>query len=573
MGDQRKSQKWKTGLIFGSLIVSNIAFAAASTSAPRWGLQRIVQREPLTAEDITSGVKIFDLKTVSTTKRVNIYIIDSGVRIEHQEFAGNRAEYGVNIRNPGSLPSDCDGHGTHVAALAVGAFSGVATKAHAIAVRILDCNGRGSCSDILSALEYVLSDSEQRRKAGQRSVAVLSVGSVNSACSSSLDVSQELWDKGVIVAAAAGNNNSDACSLYPARNPGTIAVGATSIQDRVYDKNNYGDCIDCFAPGVAVLSAWGKEDGPEWKERTGSSMAAPVVAGISAIILGTLPELTAAEVRQIIISSSSRNRILTPTGNQIMSSSVNRLVYAPWSRLFEDIDMNGNFVASESEQETVLRQSLEEGNPDWNSSASIIALSMTLQPKTIPAMAYSVTRIMSALSSAAGVRLPSILVRRVAGVQILENGKEPSAVPLVFYFPTLPSITMEYKRRLVEADKKGYLIDASGETFSFAQGSLETAILMNVTVPPKANSDQAFDGDRVNVEESKGIGTGVVIALISVGAIVAAAMLIVIAVLVIMPRAARARERREALDEMRRHNSVRMGPYEAAGAASAEDEV
>lgn len=522
----------------------------------------------MTEEEAVAGVRRFDLSTVSAdVSRVNVYVIDSGIRIDHQEFTGNRAEYGVNIQSPGSLPTDCDGHGTHVAALAVGAFSGVATTARAISVRILDCNGKGTCSDILSALDYVMDDSSERRKAGQRSVAVLSVGSVNAACSSSLEVSQKLWDSGVVLVAAAGNNNSDACTLYPARNPGTIAVGATDKEDRVYNKNNYGDCIDVFAPGVAILSAWGNEAGPEWKERTGSSMAAPHVAGISAILLGALPELTATEARQIIISSSSRNRILTPTGNQILSSSVNRLVYAPWSRLFEEVDMNGNSPGSlwGSMAGNTSKRSFEHEDPTWNTSASFVALSMTLRPKTYPAMQYAATRITSAVSSAAGIRAASVLVRRVAGVQVFENGSEPIAVPLVFYLPMLPSLATEYKRRLVQADKSGYLAENSNEVFSFAQGSLETALLINVTVPPKAGPNETFHGgDRINEDVSKALNMGVVIALISIGAVIATAVLIVGAILLLSPKVRRARERREALGEIRRNNSVRMGPYEPA---------
>lgn len=566
---------WINNCIFFTLACFTVAVAlrSASGTEPRWGLQRIVQREKLTLEQISSGVKKYDLgKVTKARSRINIYIIDSGVHIDHQDFSGSRAEYGINIESPGSLPSDCDGHGTHVAAIAVGVKSGVASQARAIAVRILDCQGRGSCSDVLSAFEFVLSDSERRRKDGQRSVAVLSVGSVNSACSSSLDVSQELWDKGVVLVAAAGNDNADACDMYPARNPSTIAVGATDKDDRVYKKNNFGDCIDCFAPGVDILSAWGNKSGPDWKLRTGSSMAAPVVAGMSALILGALPNLTSAEVRQILVSSTSRNRILASSGTQVMSNAVNRLVYAPWGRLFEEIEMNSQITRFQAAKQ-LQRQQFDESIPGWNSSASIIALSMTLKPKTVPAMAYAASRITAALSSAAGIRTSSFLVRRVAGVKMLPNGKEPESIPLVFYMPTSPSLSNEYKRRLVLADKTRNLEEESGETFSFAQGSIETAILMNVTVPKKASSNETLGGDRLNDEESDEIGTGAVIALISVGLILVAGLLVVVAVLVILPRIARARERRQTLNEIRRLNTALSGRQNAATAEASYTNV
>lgn len=256
-----------------------------------------------------------------------------------------------------------------------------------------------------------------------------------------------------------------------------------------------------------------------------------------------------------------------------MSSSVNRLVYAPWGRLFEDVEMNGIGTASLPWHGNDQRQSAEMAGPEWNSSASIVAVSMTLQPKTLPAMTYAVTRIMSAISSAASIRLSTVVARRVAGVQVLANGDEPTTVPLVFYFPTAPSLTLEYKRRLVEADKNGYLREASMETFSFAQGTLETAILMNVTVPPKASTNETLDGDRENSDDSGGISLGAIIALASVGAVVATSLFIIMAILYIMPRAVQARERREALEEIRRNNSVRMGPFEARQGPSPETEV
>lgn len=516
----------------------------ASKSTSRWHLQRIVQRDELSMDQIPSGEKRFDLREI-VSEVIDIYIIDTGIRIEHEEFNDNRAVYGANIQNPGAPPTDCNGHGTHVAALAIGAYSGVATNARAISVRALGCSGIGLCSDVVSALNYVLTDT--REKEHKNSIAVLSVGSINPACAPTVQITQILWENGVILIAAAGNNNTDACTLYPARNAGTIAVGATDKDDRVYKGNNYGDCIEVFAPGVDVLSAWGKDSDSEYKIRTGTSMAAPIVAGIAALIIGADPSLTANDVRHILISSSTKNRILAASGSQVMTSSVNRLAYAPWGRLFEEVDMDG-LIPLSSQKRAVLKSNatFQLHDKDWNSSASFVSLSLTLRPKTMPAMQYSTVRISSALATAAGIRSASILVRRARGAQILIDGSEPRQVALMFYIPMLPNLIDVYKMRLIQADRDGSLSANSRESLSFAQGSLETGLLINVTIPPRASpQDESTDsGGRSN--RNGVLSTAAVIALICVGVLVALSAVVLLAVLVIVPRLTHAKKGQEA---------------------------
>jgi len=540
-------------------ILANVCIVHALSSEPKWHLQRIVQREPLTTSQHAS--KSIDL-TRMAANLVNVYIIDSGVRISHKEFSGNRALFGTNIANPGAQPSDCAGHGTHVAALAVGKYSGVATKARAISVKVLDCFGRGFCSDILGALEWVAEDSAIRRKKGERSVAVMSVGSNDTECAATLKVTQQLWDSGVVITAAAGNDRSDACELYPARNPGTMAIGATDIQDRMFQNNNVGDCIDIFAPGVQLSSAWGSSSDTQIKNNTGTSMAAPIVAGVAALILGADPSLSSDEVRQILISSSSRNRILKPFTDQIMTAAVNRLVFAPWSRLFDEVPMNENEEGS-SDTANETSRNFPIDDTSWNISSSIVAISMTLRPRTMPAMFYAVNRISSSLASVVGLRARSIVSRRANGVTVFANGSEPTTVQLVFYMPMMPSLIFTHTNKLIAADLSGELALSSSETFTFADGSIAKALQVNVTVPNAVPLGSEQDADRENgsTKDLKKSNT-LNIVLIVIGSMAALGLLVAIGVLVVIPKASSWQERRASIAAMQAANVERLDAYQ-----------
>lgn len=407
----------------------------------------------------------------------------------------------------------------------------------------------------------MLKDSTQRRRGGERSVAVMSIGSPNHKCAATVGATQMLWDSGVIMTAAAGNGNEDACLLYPARNPRTITVGATDQEDRVYSLNNFGDCIDIFGPGVNVLGAWGGDEGDKWKKLSGSSMAAPLVAGTAAIILGADPSLSSADVREILLSSSSRNRILATNGNNVITDSVNRFLYAPWNRLFDKVDMNK--LENKLEQKMMPDSStrlnkFQLEDPHWNDSASFISLSLMLKPKTKPAMHHAVVRITSALASLGGLRPTSILVRRANGVRQSVDGQEPIFVSLVFYFPMLPTLITEYKQRLQRADESGKLSEVSEEQFSFAQGSLESALLINVTVPSPDKTENTTDGDRSESSSGSDINPALKITFIVLGSIVVLGVLAAIVGLLVVPRIMAIRERKAAVT-MARNNTIVMG--------------
>lgn len=527
-----------TILVFFVCLPQTLGRTRLSSSGKRWHLQRIVQREPLTEEQLSSGGKKFDLSSMQTDP-VRVYVIDTGINIEHEEFSGGRAVYGINIENPGAAPSDCNGHGTHVAALSVGKYSGVASNAVAVSVRAISCTGKGKCSDVIEALEWVLEDA--KRNSAIRSIAIMSIGSISPTCAPTAAVTQLLWNNGIVITAAAGNNETDSCKLYPAKNAGTIAVGAIDKNDRVYKSNNYGDCIDLFAPGVDVVSAWGHGN-DQYKIKTGTSMAAPIVAGIAALMLGMDQTLTANEVRSILISSSTRNRILNSNSAQVMTKSVNRLAYAPWGRLFEDIDMDVRIV--EDRWAAVLRKSqFEYEDQDWNSSTTFISITIVLHPRVRPAMTYSVQRISSAMAQIGGIRQLSILPRRMRGTMILSNGSEPYDITLVFYIPMLLRNIAMYKQRYMQAHEEGTFYMLAKEEIKLPDEDFESGWRMNVTVPPRSDANDTFD-DIHRLNPRQGLSAGAVIGIICAGVGVALLAIIFTGYFVFVPQVRAFRERR-----------------------------
>jgi subtilisin family serine protease len=251
-------------------------------NAPSWGLGRVCQVNP--GDD--------DFHHLSYGTGVTIYIIDTGIYIAHNDFGG-RATWGYtasDINPPGEY--DGNGHGTHCASTAAGTYYGISKNADLVAVKCLGDGGGGSWSGVIESIEWVAD--EHRKPPITPSVGSMSLGggkqqSVNDATIGATAV-------GVVMVAAAGNSNTDTCSFSPASasfNAGAqtavIAVGATEqgpTQDQRASYSNYGgQCTSIMAPGTSITGAWiGGVDA----ERTisGTSMACPHVAGVSAAILG-----------------------------------------------------------------------------------------------------------------------------------------------------------------------------------------------------------------------------------------------------------------------------------------------
>jgi subtilisin family serine protease len=279
-----------------------IVTADATQSNPPWGLDRIDQRNrPL------SGTYTFNW----TGAGVFAYVIDTGILTSHTQFGGRAA----NVFDAfGGNGQDCNGHGTHVAGTIGGSTFGVAKSVNLRGVRVLNCSGSGTNSGVIAGVDFV------RLNRQNPAVANMSLGG---GASSALDTAvNNLSNSGVAIAVAAGNSNTNACNSSPARAANAITVGSTTTSDARSSFSNFGSCLDLFAPGSGILSAW---IGSTTATRTisGTSMASPHVAGVAALYKQANPSASASTVRNAIVNGATTN-VVTSAG----TGSPNRLLYS-----------------------------------------------------------------------------------------------------------------------------------------------------------------------------------------------------------------------------------------------------
>jgi hypothetical protein len=298
----------------------------AETIAPEWGTDRIDER--------ASSADGF-LSMPGRGQGTRIYIVDSGVRTTHTEFT-NRISAGFSSVTDGYGTSDCNGHGTHVASSAAGTAYGVANLATIVPVRVLDCDGSGQTSDVLSGLDWVASNI-----ASTNSQAVVNMslgGSFDSVLNAAV---RSIINLGVPVIAAAGNDARDACYSSPAGEPLAITVAASTSFDEQAGYSNHGSCVDVFAPGSSITAA-GIASDVSTSVKTGTSMAAPHVAGYAAVVKGMFPSASSAAVASAITGSASSNAL-----TNVSSGTVNRLMYTNLAKC--SVAVHANIVCSDSE--------------------------------------------------------------------------------------------------------------------------------------------------------------------------------------------------------------------------------
>ena len=271
-----------------------------------WGLDRVDQRNLPLSNTFTVN---------ATAANVHAYVFDSGARFTHLLFGGRAT---LTYDAFGGDGTDCNGHGSHVAGTLGGlvgtTVTGLATASQLHIVKVLDCAGNGAVSGIIAAIEHV------RNNHTKPAVANMSLG-VNGISSSFNSAVQSLIDAGVTTVVAAGNSSQDACNYSPSSVTSAIVVAASNNKDTRATFSNHGPCVDLYAPGVDVWSAWFDGDG-NIVRIDGTSQASPHVAGAAALYLSTNTAATPAQVQSYIVNNATpnviqRNRTGTP----------NRLLY------------------------------------------------------------------------------------------------------------------------------------------------------------------------------------------------------------------------------------------------------
>lgn len=273
-----------------------------------WGLDRIDQRDGLNKQ----------YSYINNGTGVIAYVIDTGILPTHYEFGGRASAIYDAVDREGN-GVDCNGHGSHVAGIIGGQTFGVAKKVQLFGVRVLNCQGAGTWSDVIDGVNFVTWHRRQPAQQGTPSVANMSLGgetndAVNAAVRNSIRA-------GVTYVVAAGNGNSDAGTYSPAGVIEAITVGATDRGDSRAEFSNYGSTLDLFAPGVSIPSAWIGSD-LMIATATGTSMASPHVAGVVALYLQNNRSASPATVRSALVGTATVGVVKNPG-----QESPNRLLF------------------------------------------------------------------------------------------------------------------------------------------------------------------------------------------------------------------------------------------------------
>ncbi|MET9578964.1 S8 family peptidase [Streptomyces massasporeus] len=258
---------------------------------PSWGLDRVDQLRPPLDRSYSWPR--------SAGAGVTVYVIDTGVRTTHEDFAG-RASHGWDFVGNDRVASDANGHGTHVAGTVAGTSFGVAKRARIVSVRVLDAAGGGTTARVIAGIDWVT------RHARKPAVANLSLGGPRN---DRLDAAvRASIASGVTYTVAAGNDGRPAGLSSPAGVEQAVTVGATDRGDTKPAFSNDGPALDLFAPGVGITSASAASDTAR-STFSGTSMASPHAAGAAALYLADHPKATPAQVGAVLTTTAAVGKV------------------------------------------------------------------------------------------------------------------------------------------------------------------------------------------------------------------------------------------------------------------------
>lgn len=225
-------------------------------------------------------------------KGVNVYVVDSGIAEDHEGFETEI----IHAYSAYDSIYDCNGHGTHVSGIIASKYFGVAKGATLHSVKVLDCEGFSNSAKIIEGLQWI--------KNNYKLPGIVQLSLAGAKSSTVDEVIKDLYELGLVIISAAGNDAIDACEVSPARSPYAITVGAVDNNDIKSTYSNYGECLNIFAPGNDIPSI-NLNRGNKFEIKSGTSMAAPHVTGVAAQILEKNPTWKPSQVYEEIIKSAS----------------------------------------------------------------------------------------------------------------------------------------------------------------------------------------------------------------------------------------------------------------------------
>jgi serine protease len=293
---------------------------SAVAGLPGWGQYRSDQN---TANFSSTGSIPFNPPATAAANgggsQRNVYVLDTGVRITHDEFkvssgsTTSRATAPVSFVIPLSNVADQNGHGTHVAGTVAGLNAGYDTTANIIAVKVLNAQGSGTTQGILDGMNWVINN-----RGPGTNIIQMSLGGTGTSLNSGVT---SAYNAGISSIVAAGNDNQDAINSTPCNAANSICVASSDSTNTLSSFSNWGTTVNIIAPGSSIMSSWYDADN-SYMTISGTSMATPAVSGVASILGYLKPSsATAPNMRASLVTCSTKGitnvRGTTTPNNQL----------------------------------------------------------------------------------------------------------------------------------------------------------------------------------------------------------------------------------------------------------------